>query len=171
VHDWNLTSHPFLNTWILMSEAFEASTRAVELELERNDTTMAQLNMLLVMDHSKVPLTPGQISEFTFRQQHSVSAQLSRMMRNGLVKKTRGQKDQRLVTVKMTPKGKELLDRIKPIGLGLAQDMVRESIPEGELEQFNGYLKQVRDVALQKLGKEAKPRPSTFQLPETGEAC
>jgi len=97
-----------------------------------------------------------------------VSAQLSRMWRAGLIKKTRSQKDQSVVIVRITPKGKELLDRVKPLGLGLAQDIVRESIPEGKLEQFNRYLKQVRDAALQKLGKEAKPVPTSFRLPGTG---
>ncbi len=171
MHDWNLNGFPFLNTWTLMSEAFEASYKAVESELGRHDTTLAQLNMLLILDHCKVPLTPGQIASYTFREQHSVSAQLSRMRKTGLIKKTRSTKDQRVVTVKITPKGKELLDRVKPIGLGLAADMVQTSIPKDNLPQFDEYLKRVRDVALQKLGREAKPVPSTFRLPENDGGC
>ena len=171
MHDWNLNGFPFLNTWTLMSEAFEASYKAVESELGRHDTTLAQLNMLLILDHCKVPLTPGQIASYTFREQHSVSAQLSRMRKTGLIKKTRSTKDQRVVTVKITPKGKELLERVKPVGLGLAADMVQTSIPKDNLAQFDDYLRRVRDAALQKLGKEAKPVPSTFRLPENAGEC
>lgn len=166
MHDWNLTGYPFLNTWTLMSQAFEASYKAVESELGRQDTTLAQLNMLMILDHCKVPLTPGQIATYTFREQHSVSAQLSRMRKSGLIKKTRSTKDQRVVTVKITPKGKELLDRVKPVGLGLAQEMIKNSIPEKDLASFDEYLKSVRDAALQKLGREARPVPSTFRIPE-----
>ena len=159
MHDWNLTAHPYLNTWTLMSEAFES-------ELGRHDTTLAQLNMLLVLNLSKVPLTPGQLASYTFREQHSVSAQLSRMRRSGLIKKTRSTQDQRVVTVRITPKGKELLERAKPAGLGLAQDILKSCFSQEQLGQFDAQLKKVRDSALRRLGKEARPVPSTFRIPE-----
>jgi DNA-binding MarR family transcriptional regulator len=171
VHDWNLTNFPYLHTWTLMSEAFEASYKAVESELGRHDTTLAQFNMLLILDHCKTALTPGQLAAYTFREQHSVSAQLSRMRKAGLVKKTRSTKDQRVVTVKITPKGRELLDRVKPAGLGLAQDIIKSCFSENELGQFDEQLRKVRDCALQRLGREAKPVPPIFRIPETAEEC
>jgi len=171
LHDWNLTNYPYLNSWTLMSEAFEASYKAVESELGRHDTTLAQLNMLLILDHCKTSLTPGQLASYTFREQHSVSAQLSRMRKAGLVKKTRSTRDQRVVTVKVTPKGKELLEKTKPAGLGLAQDIVQSCFSKKELEQFDAYMKKVRDCALQRLGKEAKPLPPSFRIPDVPGDC
>ena len=168
MHNWNLTGYPYLNSWTLMSEAFEASYKAVESELERYGATLAQLNMLLVLDHCEGPLTPGQIASYVFREQHSVSAQLSRMWRSGLVKKTRSKSDQRVVRIKITPKGKELLEKVKPAGLGLAQSILESCFAEKDLKQFDQYMKKVRDSALQKLGKQAKPAPSNFRLQKPG---
>lgn len=171
MHDWNLTGYPYINSWTLMTEAFEASYKAVESELERCGSTLAQLNMLLVLDHCEVPLTPGQIASYVFREQHSVSAQLSRMWRSGLVKKTRSKSDQRVVRIKITPKGKELLQKVKPAGLGLAQSILEGCFSEDELKNFNKYMKNVRDSALQKLGKKAKPVPSNFRIPKDPVEC
>jgi len=154
-----------------MSQAFEASYKAVESELGRHDTTLAQFNMLLILDHCKSALTPGQLAVYTFREQHSVSAQLSRMRKAGLIKKTRSTKDQRVVTVKITPKGKDLLNRVKPAGLGLAQDMLKSCFSEEELGQLNEQLKKVRDCALARLGKEAQPLPPIFRIPEDAAEC
>jgi len=171
VHDWNLTGLPYLNSWTLMSEAFEASYKAVESELERYGATLAQLNMLLVLDHCEVPLTPGQIASYVFREQHSVSAQLSRMWRSGLVKKSRSKTDQRVVRIRITPKGKELLQKVKPSSLGLAQTILQDCLSETELKQFDKYMKKVRDSALKKLGREAKPIPPSFRIPKTPAEC
>ncbi len=139
------------HTWVLMTQAFEACQRAVEQELDRHGATLAQLNMLRILDQHKT-LTMGQISEHVFREQHSVSAQASRMIKLGLVKKTRSTKDERVVTVKITPKGKELLDLIEPLWVKMAEDIVR-SIPEEELPAFDENLKTVRDAAMGKLGR------------------
>ncbi|MCX6000222.1 MAG: MarR family winged helix-turn-helix transcriptional regulator, partial [Chloroflexi bacterium] len=126
---------------------------------------------LLVLDHSDVPLTPGQIAAYVFREQHSVSAQLSRMWRAGLVKKTRSKSDQRVVKVKITSKGKELLDHVKPPGLGLAQSILQSCFSEKELPAFDAQLKKVRDSALQRLSRELKPSPSGFRIPRTQAEC
>jgi len=171
MYDWNLRDYPYLNTWTLMSEAFEAAYKAVETELDRHGATLAQLNMLLVLDHCETPLTPGQIASYVFREQHSVSAQLSRMWRSGLVKKTRSKSDQRVVKIKITPKGKELLAKVKPVGLGVAQSILEPCFSEKQLGQFNDFLKKVRDSALQKLGKEIKTMPATFRIPKSAEEC
>ena len=166
MYEWDLRDYPYLNTWTLMSEAFEASYKAVETELDRHGTTLAQLNMLLILDHCESPLTPGQIASYVFREQHSVSAQLSRMWRARLVTKTRSKSDQRVVRIKITPKGKELLAKIKPTGLGLAQSILEGCFTQKELGQFNASLKKVRDSALKQLGTEAKQVPSGFRIPE-----
>ncbi len=171
MHDWNLTNFPYINSWTLMAEAFEAAYKAVESELGRYDTTLAQFNMLLILDLSKTSLTPGQIASYTFREQHSVSAQLSRMRRAGLITKTRSRKDQRVVTVRITPKGKELLERVKPVGLGLARNLLQSCFSQKQLEQFDQNMKKVRDCALQLLGKEVKPLPPNFRIPETLAEC
>ncbi len=171
MHDWNLSALPFVNTWTLMTEAFNASHRAVEAELERHDTTLAQLNILLVLDHCEVPLSPGQIASYVFREKHSVSAQVSRMRRGGLVAKTRSKKDQRVVKVKITAKGKELLDLAKTVGIGCAENLLRSCFTVDELQQFDESLRRVRNAALDRLGRQIEPLPAVFRLPRDLVEC
>ncbi|NQT48398.1 MAG: MarR family transcriptional regulator [Chloroflexi bacterium] len=129
----------------------------MERDLDKQGSTLAQTDVLRILEASKIPLTPGQLASYIFREQHSVSAQLSRMWRAGLVKKTRSKKDQRVVSIKMQPKGKELLEQTRQAGGGQTRDLLTSALSDEELRQLDKLLKKVRDRALQRLGMKAKP--------------
>ncbi len=162
MYDWNLVD-PFLSSWVLMGQAFDASYKATEIELGRYDTTMAQFHILMLLDSSKVPMTPGEISNYVFRERHSISALLTRMQKAGYVKKVRSKKDQRVVKVRIAPKGKELLDKVKPVGLGQARGLLASCYTEEELHDLNRHLKKIRDSALQALGRKVEAPPDIFE--------
>ena len=161
MYDWEL-SDDALKTWVRLRQAWEAVEKALGRELDRHDATIAQVDVLGVLDASKVSLTPGQLSSYTFREQHSISAQLSRMRKAGLIKKTRSAKDQRVVRINATPKGKDSLEETRQAGLGQARKLLKAALSGQELEQLDKLLKKVRDRALQQLGMEAEPLPNTF---------
>ena len=161
MYDWELTDDA-LKTWVRLRQASEAMERVLETGLDKHDATLAQIDVLGVLSASKIPVTPGAIASYTFRQQHSVSAQLSRMKRAGLVTKRRGQKDQRVVTIKMQPKGEEVLEQTREAGLGQARKLLKAALSDEEIKQLDKLLKKVRDQALQRLRMEAEPLPNTF---------
>jgi len=161
MYDWELTDDA-LKTWVRLRQAWEAVEKALGRELDRHDATIAQVDVLGVLDASKVSLTPGQLSSYTFREQHSISAQLSRMRRVGLITKTRSAKDERVVHVKATPKGKECLEETRQVGLGQARALLKSALSDKEIEQLDKLLKKVRDRALQQLGMKAEPLPNTL---------
>jgi DNA-binding MarR family transcriptional regulator len=162
VHNWE-TGDPYMTTWVRLRQAAEAAMRAMEIELGKRQTTLAQTDVLLILSMSKVPLSPGEISSYVFREKHSVSALLSRMQRAGYVRKVRSKKDQRVVKIQIQPKGKELLDRALPVILGYARDILVARFSDKEIKQFDKYLKGLRDVALRELGTEARPVPPTIE--------
>ncbi len=164
MYDWNLYD-PFLNTWVLMAQAFEASYRATEVEIGRQGVTLAQFNILMLLDRSEVPLTPGQIASYVFREKHSVSAQLTRMQRAGYVRKTRSRDDQRVIEVRITARGKAVLEPAKRAGLGHAHRLVALCFSEEETRRLCDQLKTLRDCALQELGDEVRPLPDIFGVP------
>ena len=86
--NWELKDDA-LKTWIRLRQASEVMEKVLETDLDRQGSTLTQVDVLSILDASKTALTPGEIADYTFRQQHSASAQLSRMWRSGLVKKTR----------------------------------------------------------------------------------
>jgi hypothetical protein len=78
VHNWE-TKDPYLTAWVRLRQASDAALRATEIELGKRQTTLAQMDVLLILSMSKVPLSPGEISAYVFREKHSVSALLSRI--------------------------------------------------------------------------------------------
>ena len=162
MHNWE-TGDPYMTTWVRLRQAAEAAMRAMEIELGKRQTTLAQTDVLLILSMSKVPLSPGEISSYVFREKHSVSALLSRMQRAGYVRKVRSKKDQRVVKIQIQPKGKELLERALPVILGYARDILVARFSDKEIKQFDKYLKGLRDLALRELGTEARPVPPTIE--------
>lgn len=94
MYDWNLPD-PLLNTWVSMNQAFYILSRAIENELGRHQTTLAQFHILLLLDASKGPMALGELASYLFREPNSVFAQLNRMQKAGLVTKVRDKDDQR----------------------------------------------------------------------------
>jgi len=153
-----------LKTWIRLRQASEAMEKVLATDLDKQGTTPVQVDVLAILDASTKPPTPGQLSKYMFREQHSVSAQLSRMWRAGIVKKTRSKADQRVVKISASPKGKEQLAETKKIGLGQARDLIASALSDQEMAQFDKLLKKVRDKALERLGQKPEKMPDSFDL-------
>ena len=162
MHNWE-TKDPYLTAWVRLRQASDAALRATEIELGKRQTTLAQMDVLLILSMSKIPLSPGEISAYVFREKHSVSALLSRMQRAGYVKKVRSKKDQRVVKIQIQPKGKELLNQSVAVIVGYARDLLRTRFTEKEIKQFDRSMKALRDLALRELGTEAKRIPATIE--------
>ena len=162
MHNWE-TKDPYLTAWVRLRQASDAALRATEIELGKRQTTLAQMDVLLILSMSKIPLSPGEISAYVFREKHSVSALLSRMQRAGYVKKVRSKKDQRVVKIQIQPKGKELLNQSVAVIVGYARDLLRTRFTEKEIKQFDRSMKALRDLALRELGTEAKRIPVTIE--------
>lgn len=157
------TGDPYLTAWVRMRQASDATSRSVEIQLGKHHTTVAQMDILLVLSMSKVPLSPGQIAAYVFREKHSISALLSRMRRAGYIKKARSKQDQRVVKVELQPKGRDLLAQAIPVIIGYARDVLESSFSEKEVRQFDRHLKVLRDRALQELGTEPRRLPPSME--------
>lgn len=162
MYNWELTDDA-LKTWMRLRQVFEAVEKVLQKQLDRKDATTAQVDMLSVLDASKVAVTPGQLAHYIFREQHSVSAQLSRMRKTGLITKRRGQRDQRVVKINIQPKGAELLKETGGV-IGQAGGLLKSSLSDSEIWQLDKLLKKVRDRALKELGAEAEPLPNNFDV-------
>jgi len=102
------------------------------------------MDILLILSVSKVPLSPGEISSYVFREKHTVSALLTRMQRAGYVKKVRSKKDQRVVKIQIQPKGREVLNRSVPVIFGLTRDLLKTRFSKKEVKQLDQLLKALR---------------------------
>jgi len=62
MYDWELKDEA-LRTWVRLRQASDAVARLLEVELDKQGTTVAQLDVLALLNASKSALTPGQIGD------------------------------------------------------------------------------------------------------------
>ncbi|MBN1191022.1 MAG: MarR family transcriptional regulator [Dehalococcoidales bacterium] len=102
------------NTWALLFQVRDASFRIRNKELAEYGLTFEKATVLSIVNdlrNLKLKTTPGEISKYLLREPHSVSKILSRMEKEGFVKKSAGlgmRKNE--VHITLTPKGERALD-------------------------------------------------------------
>ena len=85
--------------------------RAIDLELSRVGLTIPQAGVLYFLKITREPLTPMKLSRQLHRQPHTVSALLTRMEAQGLVKATKDMERKNWVRLSLTKKGQEAFNR------------------------------------------------------------
>jgi len=167
MYNYELTDNA-LKAWIRLRQTSEAVEKVLLTDLNKQGFTPAQVDLLAALDAWEKPPTQGQLARHLFREQLSISVQLTRMWRAGAVRKIRQRDDQRVVKVSMTPKGRDLLAQIKKTGMGQAREIVASALSEQELAQLDRLAKKVRDRALERLGQKAEKLPEGFDVRRFG---
>jgi DNA-binding MarR family transcriptional regulator len=85
--------------------------RARELELAQVGLTMAQAGVLYQLKIAKEPMTPMKISRRMHKQPHTISALVTRMEADGLLKTAKDLERKNWVRVSLTKKGQEAFNR------------------------------------------------------------
>jgi DNA-binding MarR family transcriptional regulator len=97
--------------WENLAVTYMTLERARELELGKVGLTIPQAGVLYFLKTSKEPLTPMKLSRRMNRQPHTISALLTRMEAQGLVKTTKDLARKNWVRVSLTRKGDEAFKR------------------------------------------------------------
>ena len=161
MYEWDI-SDAGSNCWILLVQAYQASRRATEIELARYGLTIEQFHILMLLKASRVPLSPGEIAAFVFREKHSISERLTRMHKTGYVRKIRSVEDKRVVKIEITPKGKEFLSEVFCSGVAYARSMIASCLSDEDIRRLDVSLRKIRDHALRALGEDLLPLPPIF---------
>jgi len=105
--DFNEDEKAFMN----LARANMTLQRAIDLELSRVGLTIPQAGVLYFLKTAKEPLTPMKLSRRLHRQPHTVSALVTRMEAQGLVKATKDLERKNWVRLSLTRKGHEAYKR------------------------------------------------------------
>ena len=89
---------------MLLNQATDATLRARQKELDRYGISAAQAAVLFIIQAIGEKATPAEITRWLFREPHSVSGMLSRMEKQGLVRKVKDLDGKNLVRIAMTEK-------------------------------------------------------------------
>jgi DNA-binding MarR family transcriptional regulator len=137
--------------WVLLDQTRFAIFRAREMELAHFGLTLTQAVVLHTLQNRGGTATIIEIAKFTMKQHHSISTLINRMVRQGLVKKSKGPDNK--IQVAITPKGQETYAKATQSSI----EMIFSALSREEKQKFGVYLKQVRSKARNLLGMDYKP--------------
>jgi len=104
-----------LRLWLLLRRVGDALGLCQDLVYSKYGLTSEQVAVLAAMK-SRGPLRPSEFASILERSPNSMSMLIDRMVKTGLVRRTRDRKDRRVVFVSMTDKGREAVEPAVPTG-------------------------------------------------------
>jgi len=104
-----------LRLWLLLRRVGDALGLCQDLVYSKYGLTSEQVAVLAAIK-SRGPLRPSEFSSILERSPNSMSMIIDRMVKTGLVRRTRDRKDRRAVFVSMTDKGREAVEPAVPTG-------------------------------------------------------
>jgi DNA-binding MarR family transcriptional regulator len=104
-----------LRLWLLLRRVGDALNICLDLVYSKYGITNEQSGVLAAIK-SRGPLRISDLSSILERSPNSISMLVDRMVKGGLVKRTRDKKDRRTVFVTMTDKGRQVIDPAVPEG-------------------------------------------------------
>jgi len=137
------------NVWALLDLTRHAVMRVRRKEFDKYNISVTQATVLLIIDALGDKATPAEISQWLFREHNSVSEILSRMTKQGLIRKVNDLGRRNLVRVVLTKKGREAYYR------SAKEEAVRNIISclsEEERQQLASCLYALWGRALEELG-------------------
>lgn len=104
-----------LRLWLLLRRVGDQLSVCQDLVYNRYGLTTEQFGVLASIK-SRGPLRPLDLAEILERSPNSMSMIVDRMVKAGLVRRTRDRKDRRAVFVSMTDKGRQAVEPAFPAG-------------------------------------------------------
>jgi DNA-binding MarR family transcriptional regulator len=130
-----------IDAYVQLRRTTDAVARYVETELGEWGMTTAQYGVLLHLMKGE-PLSLTDLSGLIFRSNSTLTSLIDRMERDGLVARVAHVNDRRVTTVELTPKGRELLDKIRSHHRPFLADMMSCLSPE-ELTRIGELLEKI----------------------------
>ena len=139
---------------VLLRQTGNLIRRAREKEMNKYGIPARQSAILFTVQAIGGSPTPAEISRWQLVEPHSISDILSRMERDGLIRKDKDLERKNLVRVSLTEKGQQLYRQsLKRKSI----HNIMSSLSEEEHQQLSLCLEKLRDNALKELGMKRKP--------------
>jgi DNA-binding MarR family transcriptional regulator len=134
--------------WILLSRLYHMVAKLRNMEMNKQGILPVQAYMLFIIQSMGNATTPAELSRFVYQQRNSVSDILKRMEKQGLITKEKASKGNGRILVKMTEKGKKILQLSKQRE---HLHNVMSVLNEEQRGQLESLLELLRDRAIDEL--------------------
>lgn len=135
--------------WQMISNTTHVISKARQRELYNEGISMYSSGILDAISRLGEKATPVAISKESSRERHSVSEQLSRMEREGLIRKVKDLQRKNLIRVELTEKGIESLQRVKE---RKSIEHIMTALTWEEQQKLWALMAKVRERAMEYLG-------------------
>jgi DNA-binding MarR family transcriptional regulator len=143
-----------MRLWLLLHRTGDALARCEDSVFGEYGLTTEQFTVLAAVKGSGGPLRPVDLASLMERSPNSVSMLIDRMVKAGLVRRTRDRKDRRAVKVTLTSKGANALGPATPAGWELVQRIL-SPLSEKDKHALASLLETVKCECLGYLNPEA----------------
>ena len=147
----------YLDVLIAIRRANEITYKAISEAIRKHGCSREQFEVLWACELSARPVTPAELSRWTFRQPHSVVGLLNRMEKLGLIERRRNDSGPKRTLVSPTQKGREILNVAHPAMIRVV-NQIGQQFPENEMLQVTLFLRRVHDAALKELKSSINKR-------------
>jgi DNA-binding MarR family transcriptional regulator len=137
--------------WVMLYQARDAILKARNKELYKYDLSFMKAGLLLAVQASGGKPSGTDISKWMFREPHTISGLVGRLIRNGLVTRAKVPGKKNMMEISLTEKGKEAYEQ------SLKMESIHEilsCLTEDERKQLYATLQKLRDKALMSLTAE-----------------
>jgi len=131
--------------WILLAQTRDLMYKARRQELTKHNISPRQSAALFIVQSLGEEATPVEIARHLVREHHSVTELLSRMEKDGLLRKVKDLDKKGRVKIVLTEKGQQTYHE------SLKRDSIREimsCLSEEERHQLQSALRKIRNKAL-----------------------
>jgi DNA-binding MarR family transcriptional regulator len=140
--------------WSLLNQVNTVMSKARSRELLKFGVTAVEASVLFCVKSGENKVTPAQISQWTLRERHSISAEVTRMEKKGLIKKVKDLRYRNHVRILLTDKGEILFSK------SLQRDSIErmlKALSKPEKRQIRLSLEKLREAALFEVGNNKMP--------------
>ena len=139
-----------LTTYILVRQAWLAINRYAEARLAKVGVSPEKFLVLWACRDYPGPLIPAEIARISHRENQTIAGLLNRMEKEGVVQRIPKCKGHPFTEVKMTTKGRKLLEAALPVFRSVVSELISDMPPQKQKE-CQTWHRELRDKALDKL--------------------
>lgn len=153
VNSESRNGNTIVKLWLLLHRVCDVIRLCEDLIFYKYGLTMEQFSVLYAIKSCGNSLRPAKLALLLERSPNSISMLVDRMVKAGLVKRTRERMDRRAVRVSLTSKGKNAIEQASPVGWEFIQQML-SVLSYKEKEDLATRLELVKCKAIEYLNPE-----------------
>jgi DNA-binding MarR family transcriptional regulator len=141
-----------LGTLLSILMSFEVLARYLEIRLKQHDASLIRFHIMSNLFKNGGEMTPSEIAESVFREKNSVTAVISTLERQGVVRREPSPDDRRSVRVLITDKGWKEANQLNPVAQELCKDAL-SCLEKERVEDLVEIMRQLRESLLPRIAK------------------